>query len=56
MINIPQNTQLSGKFIDLIRSFNELEYKLKYPNCEGYAEQRMVLLKFEQELIMRGFL
>ena len=56
MINIPQNTQLSGKFIDLIRSLNDLEYKLKYPNCEGYADQRKILLKFEQELIMRGIL
>ena len=54
MIVIPQNTQLTKQFKELIHFFNELEKSLEYPNCEGYSEQRMALINAEKELIMQG--
>lgn len=53
-ISIPANTKISSKMKELIVFFNNLERKLAYPNCEGYAEQRYVLERAEQELIKWG--
>lgn len=60
MITIPagfqNNSAVDRKFRDLIEFFNELEEELRYPNCEGYEDQRRTLARAEQELIMRGIL
>lgn len=43
MISIPPNFQdnpvTDKKFIDLITFFNKLEEDLRYPICEGYADE-----------------
>ena len=54
MIVIPANANLSSKMIELINFFNQLENELQYPNCEGRAEEIMLLKRAEIELIMRG--
>mgnify|MGYP000869443679 FL=1 len=56
MIDIPINTNLSSKFKDLIDIFNDLEYYMNAGNAVGSEYYRPVLAKFEQELIMRGFI
>ena len=60
MIQIPidfsNNGLTDSKFKELVNMFNKLEKDLEYPNCEGYADKNRILAKFENELIMRGFL
>lgn len=60
MIAIPKgfsnNPAVDRKFVDLIELMNKLEDALRYPNCDGYADQKLVLARFENELIMRGVL
>lgn len=60
MINIPEgfqnNPAVDRKFLELVEFFNKLEDELRYPNCEGYSDQRRALARAENELIMRGIL
>lgn len=60
MISIPNDFQnnpaIDQKFKDLIDFMNDLEEDLRYPNCEGYADQKRVLALAENKLIMRGIL
>ena len=56
MIDIPINTNLSSKFKDVIYIFNELEYHMNAGNAVGSEYYRAVLAKFEQTLIMQGYL
>lgn len=60
MITVPQgfqnNPAVDRKFRDLIEFMNKLEQDLQYPNCEGYEDQKRVLARAENELIMRGVL
>lgn len=60
MINIPTDFSNNGltdkKFKELVALFNNLEKDLEYPNCEGNADKNRILARFENELIMRGFL
>lgn len=60
MIHIPKdfnhNPIVDNKFRDLIQFFNDLEEGLRYPNCEGLADQKRVLATAQDALIMRGYL
>jgi hypothetical protein len=60
MIIVPQgfqnNPAVDRKFKELIEFMNRLEQDLAYPNCSGYEDQRQVLARAENELIMRGVL
>ena len=60
MITIPEgfsdNPSCDRKFTELVKFFNKLEDDLRYPNCEGYADQCRVLTRAENELIMMGIL
>ena len=60
MINIPQgfqnNPAVDKKFKGLIEFMNKLEQDLAYPNCSGYEDQKRVLARAENELIMQGVL
>lgn len=60
MISIPNDFQnnpaIDQKFKDLIDFMNDLEEDLRYPSCEGYADQKRVLALAENKLIMRGIL
>jgi len=60
MITVPlgfqNNPAVDRKFRDLIEYMNKLEQDLQYPNCEGYEDQKRVLARAENELIMRGVL
>ena len=57
MIGIPEDIELTNKFRRLVQLFNNTEEKLYCPDyCNSYEDQRKILLKFEQELIMRGYL
>lgn len=57
MIGIPEDIELTKEFKRLVQLFNNTEEKLYCPDyCNSYADQRKILLKFEQELIMRGIL
>ena len=57
MIGIPEDIELTEKFRRLVQLFNNTEEKLYCPDyCSSYEDQRKILLKFEQELIMRGYL
>jgi len=60
MISVPKdfnnNPAVDHKFLELINFFNKLEDKLRYPNCDGYADEKRILAWAENELIMRGVL
>ena len=57
MIGIPEDIELTKEFKRLVQLFNNTEEKLYCPDyCNSYTDQRKILLKFEQELIMRGIL
>ena len=57
MIGIPEDIELTEKFRRLVQLLNNTEEKLYCPDyCNSYEDQRKILLKFEQELIMRGYL
>jgi len=56
MIVIPPNTELNPKFRELIDMFNKLEERLQYPHCDGYSDQKRVLTKAEEGLIMWGII
>jgi hypothetical protein len=60
MIIVPKDFQnnpaVDRKFKDLIEFMNRLEQDLAYPNCDGYEDQKRVLARAENELIMRGVL
>lgn len=57
MICIPEDIQLTKEFRSLVQLFNNTEEKLYCPDYyNSYEDQRKILLKFEQELIMRGYL
>lgn len=60
MITIPPNFEnnpaVDRKFLDLISFMNRLEESLRYPQCEGYEDQRRELARAQTELIMRGIL
>jgi len=50
-----QNSPFTDKnFRQLVEFFNDLEKRLEYPNCEGYADQERVLKRAQQELTMWG--
>lgn len=60
MIQIPNgfqnNPTVDKKFRELIEFMNKLEQELQYPNCEGLADQKRILVRAENKLIMQGFL
>lgn len=53
MINYTR-AEITPEFKKLLDFFNKLEKDLQYPNCEGYKEEKLYLLKAQQELIMWG--
>lgn len=60
MITIPngpygdKGLDLSKGMKDMIEFFNKLAADLEYPNCEGNADAKRILLKAERELVMWG--
>jgi len=50
------NHSVSRKFNELVKIFNKYEELLKYPNSEGWSDQRRYLVKMQSELIMKGYL
>lgn len=57
MIILPptyDNGPFTEEFKKWIDFFNKLEEDMRYPNSEGYADQRRVLDRAMNELIKRG--
>jgi len=54
MITIKPEYQLTRNMRELIEFFNKLEKELEYPNCEGEADKKRILLSAERELITWG--
>ena len=50
------NPSVSRKFNELVEIFDKYEELLRYPNSEGWADQRRYLVKMQSELIMKGYL
>jgi hypothetical protein len=41
-------------FRQLVEFFNNLERDLEYPKCDGFEDQKRVLMKAQRELTMWG--
>jgi hypothetical protein len=54
MITIKPQYELTRKMCELVEYFNKLEKELEYPNCEGEADKKRILLCAERQLIMEG--
>jgi len=58
MITFPpgyQNSMFTDKnFRQLVEFFNNLERDLEYPKCDGFEDQKRVLMKAQRELTMWG--
>jgi hypothetical protein len=54
MITIKPQYNLTRDMRELIEFFNNLEKQLEYPNYDGEADKKQILLYAEQELIIMG--
>lgn len=54
MITIKPQYELTRKMTEIIEYFNKLEKELEYPNCDGEADKKRILLSAERELINWG--
>lgn len=51
-----QRASINKKTYMLLTQINHLHSRLQYPFCEGYADEARELERFEQFLIMNGYL
>ena len=51
---IPNTVDLLPETVKLITFFNNLAAAMEYPNCEGNADRKRLLLEAERQLILWG--
>jgi len=55
-LDYSNNPSTHKKFLYLMEMFDALEKALEYPYCEGNSDKKRILARFENELIMKGYL